>query len=79
MKPKKASGAFREDNEFFKGKKKHRLTPIKKQKSKRTKFFDEIEDFEEDKLNLTENDLENFHDDLDDIDDFDDLEDPEDY
>ncbi len=65
MKPKKSSGALREDNDFLKGKKKHKLTPIKKQKSKRTQFLDEIEEFEDDKFDFIDEVPEDLYEDLD--------------
>lgn len=65
MKSKKSSGAFREDNDSLKGNRKFKLTPIKKQKSKRTQFLDEIEDSEEDDPDLSEHDLEDLYDDID--------------
>jgi len=69
MKPKKSSGDFREDNDDFKGRRKHKLTPIKKQKSKRTQFLDEIEDFDDDDFIYRDLDLEDLYDDLEDFDD----------
>ncbi len=72
MKTKKSSGAYREDNDALKGKKKHKLTPIKKQKSKRTQFLDEIEDFEDDELNFKAEDFEDLYEDPEDYDDEDD-------
>lgn len=64
MKSKKSSGAFREDNDSLKGGRKLKLTPIKKQKSKRTQFLDEIEDLEEDDFKLSEQDLEDLYDNI---------------
>lgn len=69
MKPKKSSGDFREDSDSLKGKRKHKLTPIKKQKSKRTQFLDELDEFEDDDFNLREKDLEDLFDDIDDYQD----------
>ena len=69
MKSKKPSGAFREDHDSLKGKKKHKLTPVKKQKSKRNQFLDEIDDLEDEELNFKPDDLEDLYDDLDDYDD----------
>ena len=45
MKPKKMSEASKENlsNASFKGKKKHKLPPVKKQKSNRNRFMDELE------------------------------------
>jgi len=74
MKSKKSSGDFREDNDALKGKKKHKLTPIKKQKSKKTQFLDEIEDFDDEELNYKPEDFEDLYEDLESYDD-----DDEDY
>ncbi len=72
MKTKKSSGDFRQDNDSFKGKRKLRLTPVKKQKSKRTQFFDEIDEFEDDELIFKSRDVDDLDEDLyDDPDDFD--------
>ena len=73
MKSKKSSGDFREDNDALKGNKKRRLTPIKKQKSKKTQFLDEIEEFEDEELNYKKDDFEDDFEDL-----FDDLEEEDD-
>ncbi len=64
MKSKKSSGDFREDNDALKGNKKRKLTPIKKQKSKKTQFLDEIEEFEDEELNYKKDDFEDLFDDL---------------
>lgn len=69
MKSKRTSGDFREDNDGFKGKKKHKLTPVKKQKSKRTQFLDEIEELDDEDLYYKPDDLEDLFDDLEDYDD----------
>lgn len=69
MKSKKSSGAFREDNDSFKGKKKHKLTPVKKLKSKKTQFFDEIEEFEENDFEYREKNFDDLYEDIDDLDD----------
>ncbi len=68
MKSKKSSGDFREESDATRGKKKHKLTPIKKQKSKRTQFLDEIEDFD-DELDFKSEDFEDLFEDLEDYDD----------
>lgn len=72
MKSKKPTGDSREGNEDFKGKRKPRLTPIKKQKSKRTQFLDEIEEFENEEFNFRAEDLEDLYKDMEGIDDDDD-------
>jgi len=72
MKSKKAFADF-QDNDAFKGRKKHKLAPVKKQKSQKTQFFDEIEDEE---LDYKADDPDDFYDD--DLDDFIDEEDDED-
>ncbi len=74
MKTKKSSGDFRQDNDSFKGKRKHKLTPVKKQKSKRTQFLDEIDEFEDVDLDFKAEDVDDLYDDLDDLDDFDEEE-----
>ncbi len=79
MKSKKASGGFHEDYDSFKGNRKRKLTPIKKQKSKNTQFFNEIEEFEKDEFDMDESDfdedeLKEFED-LEVIEDLDDIED----
>lgn len=66
MKPKKSSGAFREDKDSLKGKRKPKLTPIKKQKSKKTQFLDEIEEFEGDEFDFKNKDLEDLYEEIDD-------------
>jgi hypothetical protein len=83
MKSKKSSGGFRDDNDSFQGNRKKKLTPIKKQKSKKTQFFDAIEDFDDD-LVFRDGDTEELYEDLEELEDLeaiDDLEkfdDPED-
>ncbi len=72
MKSKRRSGDYREDNEGFKGKKKHKLPPVKKQKSKRTQFLDEIEDLDDEDLRVKPEDFEDLFDDLEDYDEDDD-------
>ena len=79
MKPKKSSGDFREDNDTLKGKKKHKLTPIKKQKSKRTQFLDEIEEFDDIVFDYKANYIEDLYDDIDNFEDDEDDEDDEDF
>ena len=69
MKSKKSSGDFREESDATRGKKKHKLTPIKKQKSKRTQFLDEIEDFDDEELDFKTEDFEDLFEDLEDYDD----------
>lgn len=72
MKSKKSSADF-QDNDAFKGRRKHKLSPVKKQKSQKTQFFDEIEDeeldYKADDLDLYDEDLDDFIDDEDDEDD----------
>jgi hypothetical protein len=71
MKAKKSSGEFRQDSDSFKGKRKHKLAPIKKQKSQKTQFFDQIEEDDEYDLGGVDDlygDLDDFEDE--DIDDF---------
>ena len=69
MKSKKSSGDFREDSDAARGKKKHKLTPIKKQKSKRTQFLDEIEEFDDEEFDFKSEDFEDLFEDLEDYDD----------
>jgi hypothetical protein len=69
MKSKK-SPDFREESDALKGKRKHKLAPIKKQKSKKTQFFDEIEEFEDEELDYKVEDLDDLYEDLDDFDDY---------
>lgn len=77
MKSKKLFGASGDDfgDASFKGKKKFKLPPVKKQKSNRNQFLDELDDFEEEDELLDDQDLdelldEDFDPDLDeDIDD----------
>jgi hypothetical protein len=61
MKSKKMSDAAKEDfsDASFKGKKKHKLTPVKKQKSNRNQFFDELDEFDEEPV-FDEDDIEEF-------------------
>ncbi len=69
MKSKKMSDVYREDNEGLRGKKKRKLAPVKKQKSKRTQFLDEIEELDDEDLNFKPEDFEDLYDDLEDYDD----------
>jgi len=69
MKPKKSSAAFREDFDDTKGKRKHKLSPVKKQKSKRNQFLDEIDDLDDEELIYKDEDFEDLFEDLEDDDD----------
>jgi hypothetical protein len=77
MKSKKSSGDFQE-NDAFRGKRKHKLAPVKKQKSQKPQFLDEIEDFDDDVLDYKAEDLDDLYEDLDDFADEDDEDDEED-
>jgi hypothetical protein len=81
MKPKKMSEASKEDlsNASFKGKKKHKLPPVKKQKSNRNRFMDELEEFDEDDAYILDEDLEDFNEEDYDLDEDDLEENYEDY
>lgn len=68
MKQKKSSGVFREDNDDFKGKRKRKLAPVKKQKSKRTQFLDEINELDDEELIYKEEEFEDLFEDLEDDD-----------
>ena len=60
MKSKKVFGPSGEDFEdgSFKGKKKFKLPPVKKQKSNRNQFLDELEEFDEEDELIVDEDLE---------------------
>jgi hypothetical protein len=64
MKSKKVFGAPGEDFEdaSFKGKKKFKLPPVKKQKSNRNQFLDELEEFDDDDELLVDEDLDELSD-----------------
>jgi len=75
MKSKKMFGAPRDDfdSASFRGKKKHKLPPVKKQKSNRNQFLYKLDEFDEDEI-FPEEDREDFIEedfetDFDDIDD----------
>ena len=72
MKSKKSSGDFREENDSFKGNRKRKLTPVKKLKSKKTKFLDEIEEFDEDDFEFRDSDFEELYEDIEELEDDDD-------
>lgn len=80
MKAKKASGGFREDNDSFKENRKRKLTPVKKQKSKKTQFFDAIEeeDFEDSEFGLRDRETEELYEDIEDLEDLEVIDDLED-
>ncbi len=75
MKSKKMFGAPGDDfdSASYKGKKKHKLSPVKKQKSNRNQFLDELDEFDEDEIFLEEDREEfieeNFETDFEDSDD----------
>lgn len=62
MKSKKMADASKEDfsDASFKGKKKHKLIPVKKQKSNRNQFYDELDEFDEEEPIYEDDDLEEF-------------------
>lgn len=62
MKSKKMFGASKDDFDeaSIKGKKKHKLPPVKKHKSNRNQFLDDLDDFDEDEIFPNE-DLEDFN------------------
>jgi hypothetical protein len=80
MKAKKASGGFREDSDSFKGNRKRKLTPVKKQKSKKTQFFDAIEEdeFEDNEFGLRDREIEELYEDIEDLEDLEAIDDLED-
>ena len=62
MKSKKMADASKENfgDASFKGKKKHKLTPVKKQKSNRNQFYDELDEFDEEEPLIEDDDIEEF-------------------